>query len=65
MTILEMQKEIVSEFKWYDAGKSRFNLLSYLGTQNKLYHLKNAQEKKIAKDFLNRHKILHRSNFWH
>ena len=58
MSILQLHKEIVTEFKHYDAGESRFNLSSYLGTQNKLYHLTSAQENTIAKEFLCRHKDL-------
>jgi 3-methyladenine DNA glycosylase AlkD len=63
VTTLQMQKEIVAEFKRYDVGESRFNLSKYLGTQNKLYYLKSAQEKKIAKEFLSRHKDINEEQF--
>lgn len=62
-TVAKMHKEIVKEFKRYDAGKSKFNASGYLGTQNKLYHLKNAQEKQIAKDFISRHKDITEEQF--
>jgi 3-methyladenine DNA glycosylase AlkD len=58
-----MHKEIISEFKQYDSGKSHFDLPSYLGTPNKLYYTKNAQERKIAKDFLARHKDMSEIEF--
>lgn len=62
--VKQMHKEIVDEFKRYDAGKSGYlNLSTYLGTQNKLYYLKNAQERQIAKDFLSRHKTITESQF--
>jgi len=61
--IQKLHKEIVAEFKRCDAGKSRFNLSGYLGTQNKLYHLKSAQQNSIAKDFLNRHKDISEEQF--
>lgn len=57
MLVEQLQKGIVNDFKRYDSGKStHFNLSTYLGTQNKLYHLSNAQERQIAKDFLSRHR---------
>ena len=59
-----MQKEIIDELRRYDAGKpGHFHLPSYLGTRNKLYYLKNAQERKIAKDFLSRHKDITEEQF--
>lgn len=63
MNISKLQKEIVAEFKRYDAGKSHFDLPSYLGTHNKLYHLKNAQERDIAKGIISRHKDITPEDF--
>lgn len=58
-----MQKEIVNEFGRYNSGKSKLNLQSYLGTRNKIYYLKNAQERKIAKDFLGARKDITEKDF--
>ena len=52
----QMQKEIVNELKKYPLGKTDFNLANYLGTQNELYTLSVANERAIARDFVNRHK---------
>ncbi len=59
-----MHKELVDEFKRYDSGESgHISLSNYLGTQNKLYHLKSAQGKQIAKDFMGRHKDIAEEQF--
>jgi len=63
-TVQDLHKELIREFMRYDSKKSgHFNLSTYLGTQNKLYHLTNATEKQIAKDFLNRHKAITEAQF--
>ncbi|PIS22604.1 hypothetical protein COT50_00965 [candidate division WWE3 bacterium CG08_land_8_20_14_0_20_41_10] len=60
----KMHQEIIAEFKRLDVAKTgHFNLSSYLGTQNKLYHLKSAQENAIAKEFLSRHKDITKGQF--
>ena len=57
------QKEILDEFKKLDSGSTKFNLPKYLGTNNKIYHLKNAVEKQIAKDFIKRHPDISKDQF--
>lgn len=62
--IQNLHKELISEFVRYDSKKKgHFNLSTYLGTQNKLYHLNSAQEKQIAKDFLSRHTAITKEQF--
>jgi 3-methyladenine DNA glycosylase AlkD len=64
VTVKQLQKEIVDEFNRLDVAETgHFNLSTYLGTQNKLYHLKNEQERKLAKEFVNRHKDISDGQF--
>lgn len=63
-TVQDLHKELIREFMRYDIRKSgHFNLSTYLGTQNKLYHIANAQERQIAKDFLSRHTEITKEQF--
>lgn len=63
-SIQKIHQELIAEFGRLGVVKSGyFNMPTYLGTQNKLYHLTNAKENQIAKDFLGRHKDITNEQF--